>query len=399
MASIAIVGAGTAGSASALFLSRAGHRVTLFEAVREPQPVGAGIMLQPTGMHALRRLGLLQPILDAGHRVDSLRCLEHGGRLLFDLEYARWDPVAFGLGIHRGVLFQTLFEAASATVDTLRCGVSIQRLGPAQTLIDEKGESYGPYDLIIVADGARSQIRRANFPGARDQTYPWGALWFVAQDPEERFARVLLQRVRGADRMVGLLPTGLPPGATEPVVSLFISVRADRAQALKDSGAEGVRQHVLSVAPEAEQILDQLDDASALLFAEYRDVAVAPLFVDRTVFLGDAAHAMSPQLGQGANLALWDAMVLCDQLPLDVPDIPAALAAFASARHQHLRFYQWMTRGLTPFFQSDSRLLGAIRNTVMPLAVRVPWVGRQMVATMCGVKTGPLGHLTLPPAP
>ncbi|MBZ0117864.1 MAG: FAD-dependent oxidoreductase, partial [Sandaracinaceae bacterium] len=60
---VAVIGAGTAGSAAALLLARAGHAVTLFEAVLEPKPVGAGIMLQPTGMHVLAELGLLEPIL------------------------------------------------------------------------------------------------------------------------------------------------------------------------------------------------------------------------------------------------------------------------------------------------------------------------------------------------
>ncbi|HEV7553801.1 MAG TPA: FAD-dependent monooxygenase, partial [Kofleriaceae bacterium] len=81
---IGVVGAGTAGSAAAILLARAGHRVTILECVDEPGPVGAGITLQPTGQAALRRLGLLDPIEARGARIDRLCCVRRGGRPLVD---------------------------------------------------------------------------------------------------------------------------------------------------------------------------------------------------------------------------------------------------------------------------------------------------------------------------
>ena len=385
-----VVGAGFAGSAAALFLSRAGHEVTLLEAVPDPSPVGAGIMLQPTGMHVLAELGLAGPILRAGHRVDALRGLTNTGRRLFQLPYQARGPELFGLGLHRGVLFQTLFDAARAECAHVRLGVAVQRLGPTGCVVASDGEQLGPFDLIVVADGARSQIRAADFPGARDVPYPWGALWFVAEDPEGRYRGELLQCVRGAREMVGMLPTGLAPSGDTPLVSLFVSTRVRDAEVVRAEGVAAFRERVLRVAPMAEPILDQLPSTEALLFAGYRDVRFTRWNAGNVVFIGDAAHAMSPQLGQGSNLALVDALVLSRCIAARPDEVELALEAYSAERRAHLRFYQRMTRWLTPFFQSDSTLLGWARDLGFPLGAALPPLREQMVATMCGGKLGML---------
>ena len=104
------------------------------------------------------------------------------------------------------------------------------------------------------------------------------------------------------------------------------------------------------------------------------------------VYLGDAAHAMSPQLGQGANLALVDAWVLSECLAAAPP--AQALANYSRLRRFNLLYYQLATRYLTPFFQSDLEPVGWFRDVAMPLASKIPWVRRQMIASMAGVKNG-----------
>ena len=74
MLDVGVIGGGTAGSAAALFLARAGHRVTIYERVPKPSAVGAGITLQPTGMHVLARLGLYDEVVRRGSRIDNLVC-------------------------------------------------------------------------------------------------------------------------------------------------------------------------------------------------------------------------------------------------------------------------------------------------------------------------------------
>lgn len=393
--SIGVIGCGTAGGAAAIFLARAGHRVTVYEAVANPDAVGAGIIVQPTGMQVLCRLGLLGRVLDRGAPLDSLRCLTTTGRTVVDIAYADVHPDLHGLGMHRGVLFRALFEEAAASGADVRCGVKIdsfdrERRGRPRPMT-KHGRRYGPHDLVIVADGARSQLRDDVAVVTREQEYPWGALWFVADDLEGEFQRELYQVVDGTGVMIGLLPTGLGPAipgrADRPRVSFFYSVRTDRDAALRSRGIEAFKESVLRRVPRAAPVLAQLDSFDQLPLARYHDVVLRRFYEGRVVFLGDAAHAMSPQLGQGANLALYDAMVLADCVAA-APDIPAALVAYERARRGHLAFYQFSTRWLTPFFQSDYESLSLLRDTFMGTACRLPILRALMVRTMAGVKRG-----------
>lgn len=386
---IGVVGAGTAGAAAATLLARAGHTVTILERVPDPRPVGAGITLQPTGQAALARLGVLGEILAAGARIDRLTCVRRGRRVLVDLPYADIDARLFGLGIHRGVLFETLVASAREAGARIECGVYVTacEVEPrGRFLIDESGTRHGPYDLVIAADGSVSELHGCA-PRVKTRPYAWGALWLVVEDPGFCAETTLHQVVDGAHTMLGFLPTGTAPGHTKPVVSMFWSLRADRVEAWRAAGLSAWRDHVLGLDPRAEPILDTLDDLEPVLFSRYRDVAMYPWHGDRIVFVGDAAHAMSPQLGQGANLALIDAVTLADAIA-EHHTVEGALAVYTAARRRHLAFYQFATRALTPLFQSDSRVLGWLRDLTFPHSRWFGFFRRRMVRTMVGIDRG-----------
>jgi len=413
---VGIVGAGTAGSAAAVFLARAGHRVTLYERVPDPGPVGAGITLQPTGLHVLARLGLSERVVARGARITRLLCESSPSprsarrRAIVDLSYSTIGADLFGLGVHRGLLFDALQSAVRGEPVAVRTGVEITGLAraapprdaptnaAASFLLDARGERHGPHELVVVADGARSQLRDDTGTTKRASRYPWGALWFVAEDPrgpEHPYAGVLHQVTQGNAKFLGLLPTGRRPGPQPgpSLVSLFWSFRCDRLEAWRASGLDAWKREVHALAPEVAPVLDQIRSADQVLFASYHDVVMSRWSTRNVVYLGDAAHATSPQLGQGANLALWDAMVLADVLAAEERDVAVALERYTRARADHLAFYQLATRLLTPFFQGDEPALGALRDTFMPLMTRVPLTRRIMTLAMLGVVDGFAGAM------
>jgi len=415
---VGIIGCGTAGSAAALFLARAGHRVTVYERVPSPGPVGAGITLQPTGLHVLCRLGLYASVVSRGARLDRLLCESMARRPLVDLSYETVGDGLFGLGLHRGVLFEALFGSVRHERNVgVETGVEVIDLARAESptkasasrwswLVGVDGRRHGPHELVVVADGARSQLRDDTSTSKRVEPYPWGALWFVGRDPNDAnhpMARTLHQVVDGNRRFLGLLPTGRLPASLDSsltpsprLVSLFWSIRCDRVSAWRARGLEAWKDEVLELAKEAEPVLDQIQDQREVLFAAYHDVVMHRWHTRNVVYLGDAAHATSPQLGQGCNLALWDAMELHDCIEEEPRDLASALARYSRRREEHLAFYQSATRWLTPFFQGDEELLGQVRDIAMPLMGKVSLFKRLMTLSMLGVMDGFLGRtLTL----
>ena len=392
---IAIVGSGTAGPAAAIFLTRAGHAVTLFERAPQKLPVGAGFMLQPTGMAVLHQLGLAERLRPHIATISKLYCRTKSGRVLLHLPYAELGSGLFGAGTHRATLLDLLLDAALHAGAEILWDTHIAKLTrdatQRPTLHDASGTTHGPYDLLIICDGAHSTLRDQSGVPVRVSRYPWGALWFIGQRTPEFDPQVLWQCVGSTRELTGFLPTG----TQDDLLSLFWSIRLDHIDRWRNTPLEQWKRNILALAPQAESFLAQIDSHQQVATAAYHDVRMHHWHGDRVAILGDAAHALSPQLGQGVNLALMDAAVLAQSLATQ-PGLPEALAHYSRTRRSHLRFYQFATRWTTPFFQSDILPLGWLRDLVFPIIQRIPPLRRQMTATMAGGKTGPFSSLKTP---
>ena len=392
---IAIIGYGTAGQALAVALSREGHAVDVFERVPVPGPVGAGFLLQPTGLSVLWELGLLDAALEHGEVVRRLYGETIAARPVMDMRYRELHPALFGLGLQRGALFEML-DAAWTQSRRIHCGCGIVHVDHDRGLLrDAQGDTHGPFDLVVVADGSASQLRAQIGEIVFDRPYPWGAQWCLVAAGDWSWPDELRQRYRHARRMVGMLPVGTRPGDSMRRLSFFWSLPAD---ALNDAGRDAARwrAEVAEIWPDAAQCLQTTAVPEGLAQARYRDTVVRHWHRGRAVLVGDAAHAMSPQLGQGVNMALADALALRDALRL-ASTLPDALDAYQRVRRRHLGIYHFWSRWLTPLFQSEHDRIASLRDLLFHPLSRVPGGRGQSLRVLTGTRSGWFGRWPLSP--
>ena len=378
---IGVCGFGIAGGAAAVLLARAGHRVTLLERAPAVGPVGAGFLLQPSGQRVLAQLGLLERIVKNSARIERIEAFTDEGRRLTRLGYDCAGKGACAYGVRRGVVFEALHTAAIAAGVSMVLASDIRTVSEERESVfanDDAGIAHGPFDLLIGADGSRSQLRQCLNPDEYRREYVHGALWGSGRSAWPAY--VLHQVARGAKRLLGLLPLGGGQCA------FFWGIRRDELEKIKARGFASFREEAVEMCPSAAEVLDDIGSFERLTFAGYLHSLPKRIHSRRVVLLGDAAHAMSPHLGQGANLALLDAECLTRHLAIS--PLEAALDAYAVERKSQSRYLALLSRWLSPFFQSESNLLGLGRDIALPLLCAVPWTKRQMELTVTGAKRG-----------
>lgn len=388
---IAVVGCGVAGQAAATFLSEAGHRVTVFERFAEPRPLGAGLLLQPTGLAVLRALGLADEAIARGGKVVGLEAKTRGGRAVLDLAYADLHPQAHGLGIRRGVLFDLLHGRLKQSPAALLTGaevIDVVREHGRAIVIDKALERHGPFDLAVIADGAHSAIRRRLMPDAYQKVYPWGCIWTTVKDGVGLDTGLLRQRVDGTRVMMGLLPVG------NGELMLYWSVPTVELAPEAPLDLTGMHRTAMALWPEASSLFADAIVANDFARATYRNVALPRWNDGPILFIGDAAHGTSPQLGQGANLGLVDAWTLARAVE-DSGTAAGAIGQFAGRRSATVRFYRQASHLLTPFFQSNLPPLGWLRDGFMILACRLPILRPMAATTLAGTRSGWLSSVPL----
>lgn len=393
---IAIAGCGPAGLAAALLLHRQGHRVTLLDRFAQPQPIGSGLMIQPSGLAVLDALGLAPDILVHGAPIRALYGLNHQGDIALDARYADLGiPGACGIGIHRGSLFTLLYRAVVAEAIAIETGFAVERsdlAGNGRTLSSSDGQTTRPFDLVVDALGTSSPLT----PRCGDWL-AFGALWATLDWPAEaRFdPGVLEQRYTHAAQMAGVLPTGIRVNGAQRELSFFWSLRASDFEPWRDAGLDAWKAQVCALWPECEGLLGQIVAPERLTFARYAHRRVPEPVGERLINIGDAWHSASPQLGQGANMALLDAFALARGIA-NGDAIQDGLHRAVGLRSRHVKLYQALTRAATPLYQSDSVWHALLRDFLLTPMGRIPPGPGIQARLVSGLVGDPLGRLGLP---
>ncbi len=356
-----VVGAGIGGAATALLLAAAGASVTVLERVATPGDVGAGLLLQPNGLAVLDGLGLAGPLAARGNYVSAPTLRSAAGTVLADLR-----PPAYGAGLDRllavhradlhALLLTALHEQPRIAVHT---GASVTAARPDGTVTVRwhgRDDTF-PADLVVGADGIHSVVRSGGGFGGRliDRHYRY--LRATVDGPPvalhgEYWTRLGL--FGGAP--VTLAATYFYADATAaPVVA---ALQARNLTALRDVWA-----HTL---PVAGVLLDRVASFDDLILTGVSDVHCRRWHDGRLVLVGDAAHAMAPTVGQGANSALVDAAVLVHELvAADTEPLDEALRRYTTRRLHRVAVVQRRAGALARLSRIRGRLAQRVRDAVL----------------------------------
>lgn len=352
-------------------------------------------MIQPSGLAVLNALGLAEDIVAHSAPIRALHGLSANGDLALDARYVDLGTDgACGLGIHRGSLFSILYQAVRDAGIAIEIGFAVsasELRGEGRVLMSETSSATEPFDLVVDALGTSTPLA----PPC-GEWLAFGALWGTLAWPEKApFDPGLLeQRYRGAHEMAGVLPTGRRVGGSQRELAFFWSLKAERYPAWQAAGLDAWKAQVLALWPECACLLEQIFDPSQLTFARYAHRRVANPVQERLIHIGDAWHSASPQLGQGANMALLDAYGLAMGLTEDAT-LSEQLARAVALRAGHVKLYQALTWAATPLYQSDKAWHAALRDVVLTPAGRLPPAPRIQARLVSGLVGGPLGKLGL----
>lgn len=360
---VLVAGGAAAGAATALLLARSGARVTLCERVAEPRAVGAGLALAPNGWAVLGALGLTAELAPLATPVAAPRIVDARGHTLLEPRLPGCDDPVAARVVRRSDFQRVLLGAVARQPGiAARFGVEVV-LADADgraLLRGARGESEEAFDLVVGADGTGSAVRSADDFSARRRTT--GISYLRGLIDTEHDGGTEAWTAQGLFGIFGV------PGGTYFFSSLGTPALR-RALAGRDLGA--LREIWSAALPAAAPILAAVDSFDRLLINEVVEIRCRWLHSGRRVLVGDAAHAMAPNLGQGANSALVDAAVLAAELGR-ATDLDAALAAYTVRRLPAVTRVQRTSARLGHLAERTSPAMRWLRDRLLlPLAARL----------------------------
>ncbi|MFC9589618.1 FAD-dependent monooxygenase [Streptomyces sp. NPDC056944] len=339
---VLIHGGGIGGLALATALARRGHTVEVAELREERDALGVGIIQPSNALHVMRELGVLDACLDAGFAWDVLTVADPAGNPLARIPQPRMGDAPASNGIPRPALARVLGDAAVAAGAKVRLGVTVTALdddgtGVTVTLSDGSTDRW---DLVAGFDGIGSPLRTRLYGDRYAPAYTGFANWRVTV-PRLPDVRGVVMATAGREAKALLTPI------TDELMYLgAVFAEEEDFRPDPERAHEELAERLAAFSGPVAEALAAVTDPSAVVYSRISQVTVEePWHVGRVVLAGDAAHASTPHLAQGAAMAVEDALVLAESLDT-APSVPEALEAWEARRRPRALWVQAMSRAV-----------------------------------------------------
>lgn len=358
---ILIAGGGVAGLTLCGLLERRGFSPLVVEKAPEFGRVGYVIVIWPSGSRILKGLGLYENLEEVGCAFTSYNISNSRGEIINRYTI---DPVAEKYGpiisIYRPDLIDILRGAVSESSIRMDTAVaSVEQTGDSVTVVFSDGTS-GTYDLVVGCDGIRSATRREVF-GDVPLTYSGMSGWGFLANPDICGTDGIVE-YWGKGKFLGMWPT-------RGQLAVFTSVRS-KSGALRDAGSkvETLRRHFGGFGGVVPEILRGLGNPRDIYYDEYNDLRMKNWSRGRVVLVGDSAHAILPNAGAGASMAMESAAVLAEELcRTDSRYFAHSLARYESRRKSRVDKVQNQSRLMGKFIYTESEILSSVRDYAMKI--------------------------------
>lgn len=357
---VLVVGAGIGGLAVAAALGQRNVDVDVVEIKPDSTVYGVGINQPANSLRALDKIGVLDQILDVGVVYDGYTFNDHHNNRIVAIKSQLGDErVPPNCALPRRELSRILIGASEAAGAKVRYGTTVAE-------IDDRGDgvgvtfsdgSSGDYDLVIGFDGIKSPLRRRLFGDAYEPVYSGHVVWRVTVPRPESVERSdLFQSPRSKG--------GYIPLTTESMYLLLVTSEPEGVHYEPADFPDMLRERLSEFEGPLGDIRENLKEGDDIVYSPLSEVLLPPPWNKGLVVLGgDAAHACTPHITQGAGMALEDAVVLAEEL-FDADSIPAALTSYAERRYPRAKFVQEVSRGIleSEMAINEETLPGAIEH-------------------------------------